>query len=61
MPLRISGTPSTRTPVHGEAAALIKALNICSVVTNPSRRAPSRVEGIRSISQYAGISAEGQT
>jgi TolB protein len=52
---RISGTPSARIPLQGEATEQVRVCSICSRVTSPSRRAPSRVDGKRSREPNSGI------
>ena len=60
LPVRICGTSIKRAPVLGFSTANTKVRTIWSSVTRPNRRAPFRVYGMRSHSQYAGNNAYGQ-
>jgi hypothetical protein len=58
-PVLIPGTSTTRTPSPGWSTASASAVTICAKVTNPNRRADSRVLGNISMSQYTGLIAMG--
>lgn len=54
----MSGTSSTRKALAGRSIAHTSACSICASVTNPSRRAPSRIIGTNELSQYTASRAD---
>ena len=58
--LRICAVSTLRTAVGGSSTARTSAATICARVTRPSRRAESRVAGIRSSTQQTGVIGAGQ-